>query len=279
MGRRLPTRVRWQCPRSIGKSPPPHPPAAIVVTEATSDKRVSVWCLPLVRRLDVASAAAADAVSDDDLSRMAEWLSADERAVAAGFTSAERRRSYVASRGLLRAILGHLAGVAPNELVFRYGHRGKPELAGPPSDLHFNMSHAHDVMLLAVTRGRRVGVDIEHIDEPGDVRRIAARFLSPADRDAIERLPADRQRAAFLRCWTRKEAYMKARGDGISRPLDDFDVTLATDASHLNVHGAADEAQHWELADLPAPRGFMAAIAVEGEGLEVVRHDGWSLDD
>lgn len=251
------------------------------MAEATSDKRVNVWCLPLLRRLEAtaSAAAAADVVSPGDLARMAQWLSADERAVAAAFDSPERRRSYIASRGLLRAILGHVAGVAPNELVFRYGRRGKPELVGPPSDLQFNMSHAHDVMLLAVARGRRVGVDIEHIDEPGDVRRIAARFLSPRDRDAIERLPADRQRAAFLRCWTRKEAYMKARGDGISRPLDDFDVTLATDATHLNVHGGADETQQWELADLPAPRGFMAAIAVEGEGLEVVQHEGWSLDD
>jgi 4'-phosphopantetheinyl transferase len=206
-------------------------------------------------------------------------LSAEERAVAAAFDSAERRRSYITAHALLRSILGNITGVAPNEIVFRYGRRGKPEIASPVQDLQFNMSHSRDIVLVAVAHGRRVGVDIEHIDEPGDVRRIAARFLSPRDRDAIEQLPADRQRDAFLRCWTRKEAYMKARGDGISRPLDDFDVTPMPDASRSRLRSSAadpNEGEAWELADVPAPRGFMAAIAVEGHGFQVVQHDDWN---
>jgi len=213
---------------------------------------------------------------------MTAMLSPEERAVAAGFDSPDRRRSYVVAHALLRSILGRVAGVAPNELVFRYGQRGKPELAGSVQNLQFNMSHSRDVMLVAVAHGRRVGVDIEHIDEPGDVRRIAARFLSPRDRDAIERLPADRQRDAFLRCWTRKEAYMKARGDGISRPLDDFEVGDPADAGRqprlFKASGDPNEAERWELADVPAPRGFMAAIAVEGHGFEVVQHSEWTGD-
>jgi len=206
-------------------------------------------------------------------------LSPEERAIASGFDSVERRRSYIVAHALLRAILSRTTGVAPNEIVFRYGRRGKPEIANPAQDVQFNMSHSRDVVLVAVTHGRRVGVDIEHIDEPGDVRRIAARFLSPRDRDAIEQLPADRQRDAFLRCWTRKEAYMKARGDGISRPLDDFDVTPAAESPRARLRSTAadpNETEAWELADVPAPRGFMAAIAVEGHDFEVVQHTNWS---
>lgn len=249
------------------------------------DTRVNVWCLPLVWRLEGASPAWAsregDATQPGALAWMNDLLSPEERAVAAAFESPERRRSYVIAHALLRTILGKVAGVAPNELVFRYGGRGKPELAGPGSqNVQFNMSHSRDVMLVAVAHGRRVGVDIEHIDEPGDVRRITARFLSPRDRDAIERLPADRQREAFLRCWTRKEAYMKARGDGISRPLDDFEVVDSPEAGQqprlLKVSGDPNETEQWELSDVDAPRGFMAAIAVEGHGFEVVRHNDWT---
>jgi 4'-phosphopantetheinyl transferase len=215
---------------------------------------------------------------DAALARLAALLSAEERAIASAFDSEDRRRSYIVAHALLRTILARIAGVKPNELVFRYGRRGKPELASPIQDVQFNMSHARDVVLVAVAHGRRVGVDIEHIDEPGDVRRIAARFLSPRDRDAIDQLPADRQREAFLRCWTRKEAYMKARGDGISRPLDDFEVTPTQEASRARLRSSANpnDTDAWELADVPAPRGFMAAIAVEGHGFEVVQHDDWS---
>lgn len=251
--------------------------------ELAVDTRVNVWCLPLLWRLEGSASASGSREGDDEgLERLLAMLSPEEKAVAAGFDSPDRRRSYVVAHALLRSILAKVAGVAPNELVFRYGQRGKPELAGPIKGLQFNMSHSRDVMLVAVAHGRRVGVDIEHIDEPGDVRRIAARFLSPRDRDAIEQLPAERQRDAFLRCWTRKEAYMKARGDGISRPLDDFEVADAPDATRqprlLKVAGEPNEAERWELADVPAPRGFMAAIAVEGHGFEVVQHTNWTGD-
>lgn len=257
------------------------------MAELAVDRCVNVWCLPLIRQLEAARPGKASAGAPDDaaLERMAALLSPEERAIAGGFDSPDRRRSYIAAHAMLRSILGRMTGVAPNELVFRYGQRGKPELAGPSArDVQFNMSHSRDVVLVAVTHGRRVGVDIEHIDEPGDVRRIAARFLSPRDRDAIEQLPLDRQREGFLRCWTRKEAYMKARGDGISRPLDDFDVTPSADPARAtprltNVAGDPTEAERWELADVPAPRGFMAAIAVEGHGFEVVQHVDWTDDD
>lgn len=255
------------------------------MTELAVDTRVNVWCLPLLRRLESGGTAppfaAPGETADAALERLTAMLSPEERAIASAFDSADRRRGYVVAHALLRAILGRAAGVAPNELVFRYGRRGKPELANPSQDLQFNMSHSRDMVLVAVAHGRRVGVDIEHIDEPGDVRRITARFLSPRDRDAIEQLPPERQRDAFLRCWTRKEAYMKARGDGISRPLDDFDVAPAPEAasSRLRTSPRPNESDAWELADVPAPRGFMAAIAVEGHGFEVVQHDDWSNID
>ena len=254
------------------------------MTELAVDTRVNVWCLPLIRRVEGGGTAppfaAPGETADAALERLAAMLSPEERAVASGFDTAERRRSYIVSHALLRSILARAAGVAPNEIVFRYGRRGKPELANPAHDLQFNMSHSREMVLVAVAHGRRVGVDIEHIDEPGDVRRITARFLSPRDRDAIEQLPPERQRDAFLRCWTRKEAYMKARGDGISRPLDDFDVSPEPESAsappRFRTSTQPNEGDAWELADVPAPRGFMAAIAVEGHGFEVVQHDDWS---
>lgn len=251
------------------------------------DTRVNVWCLPLLRQGGGARTVTSTIGAPDDaaIERMAAMLSPEERAIATTFDSPDRRRSYIAAHAMLRSILGRMIGVAPNEVVFRYGYRGKPELAGPAThNVQFNMSHSRDVVLVAVAHGRRVGVDIEHIDEPGDVRRIAARFLSPRDRDAIEQLPLERRREGFLRCWTRKEAYMKARGDGISRPLDDFDVALSGDCTSVTprltaTSGDTKEADRWELADVSAPRGFMAAIAVEGHGFEVVQHVDWSDDD
>lgn len=250
-----------------------------------SDARVNVWCIPVVSRYAAVDARRGASVpfglpgetAQAALQRMFAMLSPEERAVADGFDSADRRRAYIVAHALLRVILGSYAGVAPNELVFRFGRRGKPELASPPQNLQFNMSHSRDMVLVAVARGRRVGADIEHVDEPGDISRITARFLSPRDRVAIEQLPADRQREAFLRCWTRKEAYMKARGDGISRPLDDFDITTSEESSRarLRASGNPNESDAWELADVAAPRGFMAAIAVEGHGFEVVQHDDW----
>ena len=239
--------------------------------QVVSDNRVNVWCLPLLHRLDRGHVGEHDDVATASMLAM---LSPDEKAVAAGLDSPERRQSYIAAHALLRTILSRVTGIAPNELTFRYGRRGKPELAVPGAhNIQFNMAHSRDVVVVAVAHGRRVGVDIEHIDEPGDVRRIAARFLSPRDRDAIAELPAEHQRDAFLRCWTRKEAYMKARGDGVSRPLDDFEVSHAgAPAKLMNVAADPNEAERWELADLPAPRGFMAALAVEGHGFEVVQH-------
>ena len=250
--------------------------------ELAVDTRVNVWCLPLLWWLEGSPSASRSRAGDDvELQRITAMLSPEEKAVAAAFDSLERRRSYVAAHALLRSILAKVTGVAPNEIVFRYGQRGKPELAAPVQhNLQFNMSHSRDVMVVAVTTGRRVGVDIEHIDEPGDVRRIAARFLSPRDRDAIEQLPAERQRYAFLRCWTRKEAYMKARGDGVSRPLDDFELTPAADTNpaQFKVTRRDAESDDWQLADVPVPRGFLAAVAVEGPAFEVVQHYAWTFD-
>ena len=252
--------------------------------ETSVASRVNVWCLPLLRRMDRGATETEPAASSDSaeaaLARMAATLSPEEHAIAASFSAGERRNSYIAAHALLRSILSRITGVAPNQLVFRYGARGKPELASPLDDWQFNMSHSRDMVLVAVAHGRRVGVDIEHLDEPGDVRRIAARFLSPRDRDAIEQLPAERQRYAFLRCWTRKEAYLKARGDGVSRPLDDFEVTLAADAApaQFKVTGNENEGDRWQLADVPAPRGFLAAVAVEGQAFEVVQHSAWTVD-
>ena len=165
------------------------------------------------------------------------------------------KRSLV-SHVALRLVLGELTGTAPESLRFerRCGHcggagHGKPHLAGRP-DLDFNLSHSGELALIAVTRGRRVGVDVERVRPRTDVLAIARGSLSTREHQAIESLGTDdARRTAFFRCWTRKEAYLKGLGVGLAGGLD-------TDP---------DEAHGWRIRSLVAPPGYKAAVAAEGQ--------------
>jgi 4'-phosphopantetheinyl transferase len=198
-----------------------------------------------------------------------ETLSADERARANRFRLERDRRRFAACRGLLRALLAPLVGQGPDALRFTYGARGKPALAGQEAadGLRFNVSHSDGVALYAVTRGRELGVDLEHVRPVQYVERIAERFFSTPERDALSGLPADLRLDGFFTCWTRKEAYVKARGEGLGYPLDRFAVTVVPGGeARLWAAGGADERETapWSLTALPQPDGYIAALAVEG---------------
>ncbi len=182
---------------------------------------------------------------------------------------------YVVGRGTLRRLLERYAGVPAKELTFDLNEFGKPELPG--SEVMFNLSHSHGVALFAVTRGRAIGVDIERIREEVTSDKIAERFFSPAEASAISALPAHEQAEAFFNCWTRKEAWIKARGQGLSIALNSFEESLAPGepARLLATRPDPEEAGRWSLAALACEPGYAAALAVAGEIGEVRVADYW----
>lgn len=193
-------------------------------------------------------------------------LAADEQAWAERFYFEKDREHFIVAHGVLRAILGRYLNRAPESLSFCYSAHGKPSLAG--NAIRFNMSHSHGIALYAVTRGREVGIDIERIRSNVEVEEVAERFFSQREVAKLRTLPAGVQREAFFNCWTRKEAYIKARGEGLSLPLDQFDVSLAPGepVALLGTRPDPSEAARWSLRELPPTPGYVAALAVAGQG-------------
>jgi 4'-phosphopantetheinyl transferase len=208
-------------------------------------------------------------------SRWQKILSSDELARAARFHFQRDRQHFVAARALLRTILASYLATDPNSLTFSYSKKEKPSL-GPvlaDSKVTFNVSHSGGVALLAFSRGREVGVDVEQVRRDFDLEAIARRFFSSDEQNQLFALPADEKVPAFFRCWTRKEAYIKATGDGLSLPLSQFDVSLA--AGEKNALRAtrpdSSEARRWLLQEVPGGADYVAALCVRG-------HD-WKLND
>lgn len=195
-------------------------------------------------------------------------LSADERARADRFRFERDRRRYVIARGVLRSLLGGYLQTGPATVRFQYGRYGKPALGDEDGGdaLGFNLSHSEDVALYAISRGRALGVDVERVRPNFGGMAIAERFFSPREVAALRSLPHHEQSAAFFRCWTRKEAYIKARGDGLSLRLDCFDVSLAPGepAALLDMRDDPDDIARWRLWDVSPDPDYAAALVVEG---------------
>jgi 4'-phosphopantetheinyl transferase len=206
------------------------------------------------------------AQTPDALSRLHSTLSPDESAKAARYHFPRHRDHYIAARGLLRRLLGLYLSRPPQSLQFSYGAYGKPSLDGA-EDLRFNLSHSHELVLYAFARGRDVGVDLEHMRADFASEDIAARFFSALEVSMLGTLPTQKARVrAFFNCWTRKEAYIKARGEGLSHPLDEFDVSLipGEPAALLGTRGDPRELTRWSLHALDAGEGYAAAVVVQG---------------
>jgi len=197
-------------------------------------------------------------------------LSAEERERAARNRAGRPRNDFVVTRGRLRSLAARYLGTAPQNLSFRYSKHGKPSLDGP-FHLRFNVSHTEDLALLAFVRTREIGVDVEKITAATEARKLAERFFSVRERGVLENLSGEELHTAFFRCWTRKEAYVKARGEGLSLPLHQFDVSVTAGESHALLATRPDpsEAGRWILRDLPVIPGYAAAVAVA----ESVNHD------
>ena len=197
------------------------------------------------------------------LATAAALLSPDESDRAARFRFERHRMRFTLARSALRIFLGRLLNCDPKCVQFQYGPKGKPDLAGGLSPVSFNASNSGDLAAYAFTTACPIGIDIEHIRPMPDLHDVARHFFSSDEVTDLMNLPDDERPAGFFRCWTRKEAYIKAVGDGLSLPLDSFRVTLLPSDPPRIVHlrGSGDSAANWSLhAFTPAP-GYFGAFA------------------
>ena len=192
-----------------------------------------------------------------------EWLDDDERARAARFIRSEDARRFVAAHAMVRVVLGRCLDVAPTAVRFTVDTYGKPVLCEAESGIRFNLSHSGDRALLAIATRREIGVDIER-ERDIEVLDLATRFFAPGECRSLSALPVDHRLSAFYRCWTRKESFIKARGHGLSFPLNGFEVGLADESELVACPAAPSELQRWTMASLPVEKGYAAAVTVEG---------------
>lgn len=215
------------------------------------------------------------------VARFQSTLSADEQARANRFHFERDRRRYIVARGVLRTLLGNYLGLAPAAVRFVYNDYGKPALdpALAQNQLYFNVSHAGELALYAFARHAQIGIDLELIRGNIEYEQIAQRFFSPQEQSSLRTLPATEMASGFFRCWTRKEAYIKARGQGLSIPLDQFTVSLGPGEAARLLHDQNDPqaAVHWSLYNLAPGAGYAAALAVEGRHWQLYCWD-WSPD-
>jgi len=208
------------------------------------------------------------------IQRLQQTLSVDEIVRAARFAFDHDRDHFIVARGLLRTILGRYLQLRPRHLRFRYNPYGKPALSteGGRAQLSFNLSHSHGMVLYAVTPVRAVGIDLEQVRDDPVGSQIAARFFTPQEHTWLELVPANLRQSAFFTCWTRKEAYIKARGDGLSHPLNAFEVSVrpGEPAQLLRTFDDPAAIERWSMADLNPGHGFVGTLAVEGHDWKMV---------
>jgi 4'-phosphopantetheinyl transferase len=206
----------------------------------------------------------------------------DERLRAERLLDPARRRRFIASRAWARRIIAYYMDVPPAELVFGLGDNGKPQVhpAGSSAGLEFSLSHSGDLALLAIARGSRVGVDVEQRHRPAAYLAIARRFFAREEYLALKDIPdAGVLAERFLVCWTRKEAYLKATGFGLTRGMSHFEVTVASELPPRLVTDRLDPtaADRWAFLDLKVPSSYCAALVAEAPLEHLQLHDAGEL--
>jgi 4'-phosphopantetheinyl transferase len=209
---------------------------------------------------------------DRDEADMLWLLAPDERRRAAAFGRPDLCARFVAARAGLRIVLSGYLRCRPTDLRFETGAQGKPRLSEPRVDLEFNSSHCGPIMLLGLAIGRELGVDIERLRPLPQARRLAARYFSPGEQADLERAAGDRDTSyaeSFLRLWCCKEAYLKATGEALARPLDSFEISLGRDGLAprlLTAGGRVARRDEWHISLAPGIEGHAAALAARGPG-------------
>ncbi|HTR77416.1 MAG TPA: 4'-phosphopantetheinyl transferase superfamily protein [Gemmatimonadaceae bacterium] len=200
-------------------------------------------------------------------------LDADEHARASSFLFDRDRERFALSHAALRVVVSRYVAIPPRRVAFAKGRHGKPRLSpdgsGVAPPIHFSLSHAGPFTLIAVARGRDVGVDVEHLRSDPHFADMARRVFTSEEAAEIEALPESMRAAAFLRCWVRKEALVKAHGDGLSVPLDGFRVSVDPEspARLLAVRAPEIAGTQWSLADVDVGPAGVGAVAVAGPTL------------
>jgi 4'-phosphopantetheinyl transferase len=197
--------------------------------------------------------------------RLRSLLSEEDILRADHFKFVHLRDTYTICRGLVRTLLGRYLGIEPVGIEFHYQTKGKPVVVNH-KQLEFNVSHAAGMMLCAITRGREVGVDVERVRLLPDMQELARQFFCAEEANELMSLPEEQQRLAFYRCWTRKEAYLKALGQGLSAPLHSFRVTFTptAEARLIHIRGDKDVARSWKLSAVELGDPYVAALAYFG---------------
>jgi 4'-phosphopantetheinyl transferase len=207
-------------------------------------------------------------LESDSVKLIESALSADESTRAARFHFPTDRDRFMVAHRSLRDILGRYLLCEPDELTFSVNQYGKPALND--HKLEFNLSHSCDFALIAITQGRKVGVDVERIRSDMELENIASRNFSKNENSELMALPLEQRVTGFFNCWTRKEAYIKAHGLGLSLPLEDFDVSLTPNEPAILRATRPDqqEAARWSLRSLEVNPNYAGALVVEGMDLE-----------
>ncbi|HEY6392849.1 MAG TPA: 4'-phosphopantetheinyl transferase superfamily protein [Bryobacteraceae bacterium] len=197
-------------------------------------------------------------------------LSGEEHDRARRFRFDEHRRRFIVARATLRILLGRYLEKRGEEICFEYGPKGKPRLggAGGGSELRFNISHSNDLALMAFCLSEEVGVDIEAVREMDDTESILKNYFCPEEIEQWLSLPAQLRARGFFDCWTRKEAYIKAVGDGLSMPLNDFQVAFLP-GEEPRIRMRNGDVETWSLFDISAAPDYAGALAIRGSGWKV----------
>ncbi len=202
------------------------------------------------------------------IDELALTLSDDERVRAARYRFQRDRRRFIAARGTLRSLLGRYLELAPGRLALHHQKNGKPTLANQlgGKQVQFNLSHAHERVVYAFAMERLVGIDIEYLPRSIEYQPLAQRFFSAREVAMFNSVPEPLRKVAFFNGWTRKEAFVKATGEGLGRALDQFDVSLVPGevACLLNVEACPEEANRWAMSVLDVGPDYIGALVVQG---------------
>ncbi len=247
------------------KNPPWQPPPAKIIIP--SENEIHVWRT----QLDFSSA---------QIEQLWQLLSIEEQKRGLRYKFAQHKRRFTAAKGMLRLILSQYLNQAPEQINFTYNAHGKPQLdQGSKLSLEFNTSDSNEIALFAISATEPVGVDLEFIHKEIDAEAIARRFFSDYEVRELLELPNEQRNAAFFNIWTRKEAFIKALGLGLSFPLKGFDVSLEKQAALLSVRQGGHIAAEWSLFALEPAEDYAGALAVRGKNKTLKLWDFKTNDD
>ncbi len=207
-------------------------------------------------------------VNSDKITTLKSILSNDEIDKADRFVFGRDQRRFIVARGLLRIILGRYLMVKPKKIKFIYNDYGKPALSYKfhKRKLHFNISHSNELVVFAITNKGRIGIDIENVHSMKDIEQIIERFFSIEEQEEFKTLPKYCQEQVFFKCWTRKEAFIKACGQGLTLPLNKFTVSvIPSEPARLKyIDNEIDKVDSWTMKEVIPIAGYVGTVVVEG---------------